>query len=88
MYATGQKIPSFPSLDVVTKLIQEKKGNYVPVFVRIPADLITPSMAYLRMSHNSKYSFLLESIIGGENMGRYSFLGAGRTKILYSWATL
>ena len=82
MRATRQNVPSFPSLDEVTKLIQEKKGNYVPVFVRIPADLITPSMAYLRISHNSTYSFLLESVIGGENVGRYSFLGAGRISAL------
>lgn len=34
-------------------------------------------MAYLRVSKDSKYSFLLESVINGENVARYSFIGAG-----------
>ncbi len=34
-------------------------------------------MAYLRVAKDSKYSFLLESVIGGENVARYSFIGAG-----------
>jgi len=35
-------------------------------------------MVYLRVANNSKYSFLLESIVGGENIARYSFIGAGQ----------
>ncbi len=58
-------------------IVKEKRGNCVPIFVEIPADLITPCMAYLKISENSKYSFLLESVIAGENIARYSFLGAG-----------
>lgn len=34
-------------------------------------------MAYLRIAKGSKYSFLLESVIAGENIARYSFIGAG-----------
>jgi len=34
-------------------------------------------MAYLRIAKDSKYSFLLESVIAGENIARYSFIGAG-----------
>jgi anthranilate synthase component 1 len=34
-------------------------------------------MAYLRIAKDSKYSFLFESIIGGENVARYSFIGSG-----------
>jgi anthranilate synthase component 1 len=34
-------------------------------------------MAYLRIAKDSKYSFLLESVIAGENVARYSFIGAG-----------
>lgn len=34
-------------------------------------------MAYLRIAKDSKYSFLLESVVGGENVARYSFIGAG-----------
>ena len=57
--------------------MKEKKGNCVPVFVELPADLITPCMAYLRIAKDSKYSFLLESVVAGENLARYSFIGAG-----------
>lgn len=58
-------------------IIREKRGNCIPIFVQLPADLITPCMAYLRIAKDSKYSFLLESVIAGENIARYSFVGAG-----------
>jgi anthranilate/para-aminobenzoate synthase component I len=45
--------------------------------VQLPADLITPCMAYLRIAKDTKYSFLLESVIAGENVARYSFIGVG-----------
>lgn len=75
----SQKLPAYPSLTTVEQLIaREKRGNCVPVYVELPADLITPCMAYLRIAKDSKYSFLLESVIGGENVARYSFIGAGQ----------
>jgi anthranilate synthase component 1 len=74
-----QTVPSKPSLQTVTDIIQTRKlGNCVPVFIELPADLCTPCMAYLRIAKDSKYSFLLESVIAGENMARYSFIGAGK----------
>lgn len=51
----------------------------MPVFIQLPADLITPTAAYLKVSNGSRYSFMLESIVGGESMGRYSFIGAGES---------
>jgi hypothetical protein len=36
-------------------------------------------MAYLRIAKDAKYSFLLESVIGGESVARYSFIGAGES---------
>ncbi|KAG8720680.1 hypothetical protein FRC11_003114, partial [Ceratobasidium sp. 423] len=36
-------------------------------------------MAYLRLAKDSKYSFILESVIAGENIARYSFVGAGES---------
>ncbi|KZV69669.1 anthranilate synthase component [Peniophora sp. CONT] len=79
----AQKLPAFPSYEAVERLIlQEKRGNCVPVFVQLPADLITPVIAYLRIAQNSKYSFLLESVIAGENVARYSFIGADPFKVL------
>jgi anthranilate synthase component 1 len=73
-----QSLPAFPPLSTVERLIlEEKRGNCVPVYVELPADLITPCMAYLRIAKDSKYSFLLESAVAGENVARYSFIGAG-----------
>jgi anthranilate synthase component 1 len=50
----------------------------VPVFIEIPADLLTPVAAYLKVAHGSEHSFLLESVTGGESLARYSFVGAGK----------
>ncbi|MBU1631317.1 MAG: chorismate-binding protein, partial [Candidatus Omnitrophica bacterium] len=52
-----------------------KKGLVVPIYREILADLATPVSAFIKLSKKSKYSFLLESVEGGENIGRYSFLG-------------
>ena len=46
----------------------------MPVFVELPADLDTPLSAYLRL-RPGPYSFLLESVEGGEKWARYSFIG-------------
>jgi anthranilate synthase component 1 len=51
-------------------------GNTIPLSRMVPADLMTPLSAYLRLADGRSYSFLLESIQGGERMARYSFLGA------------
>lgn len=76
---TDQKLPTFPPQSTVEKLIlNEKRGNCVPIYIELPADLITPCMAYLRTAKDSKYSFLLESVIAGENVARYSFIGSGK----------
>ncbi len=52
-----------------------KKGNVIPLFERIPADLDTPVGAYIKLASKHKNSFLLESIEGGEKLARYSFIG-------------
>ncbi|MBI4428057.1 MAG: anthranilate synthase component I [Ignavibacteriales bacterium] len=51
------------------------KGNVVPVFDTLLADTETPVSVYLKLKDESPYSFLLESIEGGEKLARYSFLG-------------
>ena len=76
----NQTLHAYPPLEDVSRLIlAEKRGNCVPVFVQLPADLLTPTAAYLKISNGSRYSFILESVVGGENMGRYSFIGAGES---------
>ena len=50
-------------------------GNFVPVYQELVADLDTPVSAWYRVCSDRPYSFLLESVEGGESLGRYSFLG-------------
>jgi len=52
-----------------------KRGTFVPVWKEVMADLLTPVSAFLKIAEHSDYAFLLESVEGGEHVGRYSFLG-------------
>lgn len=55
--------------------------NRVPVVLETFADLDTPLSIYLKLA-NQPYSYLLESVVGGERFGRYSFIGlAAGTRI-------
>ena len=47
----------------------------MPVCKEIVADLLTPVSAFLKIAEHADYAFLLESVEGGEHVGRYSFLG-------------
>ena len=52
--------------------------NRIPLMLEAFADLETPLSLYLKLAHSKdqgKYSFLLESVVGGERFGRYSFIG-------------
>ncbi len=57
-----------------------KKGNLIPVYKEILADMETPVSAFLKLGKSS-YAYLLESVEGGENQGRYSFLSTGSGRI-------
>ena len=61
-----------PSLDEIRGMAG--RGNLVPVYREIEADLETPVSAYLKIAR-PPYSFLLESVEGGERLARYSFIG-------------
>lgn len=52
-----------------------KKGDLVPVYRRLLADLETPVSVFMKLGGDGNVSFLLESVEGGEQVGRYSFLG-------------
>ncbi|MFO0045224.1 MAG: anthranilate synthase component I, partial [Armatimonadota bacterium] len=65
-------------------LDQAKSGKAVPVMRDIRADIETPVSAYWKLAHDQKYSFLLESVTGGENLARYSILGVKPKKIVRS----
>src|SRR5712691_749649 len=61
-----------------------QRGTFVPVYKEIVADLLTPVSAFLKIAEHSDYAFLLESVEGGEHVGRYSFLGKDPFLILRS----
>lgn len=52
-----------------------KQGNVIPVYETLFLDTETPVSVYLKIKDESPTSFLLESVEGGEKLGRYSFLG-------------
>ncbi|HWY26838.1 MAG TPA: anthranilate synthase component I [Candidatus Angelobacter sp.] len=58
-----------------------KQGNLVPVYDTFTADLLTPVGAHLRLARDAKYSFLLESVEGGETIARYTFTGANPEEV-------
>jgi len=62
-----------PSFETVKTLAG--RGNLIPIYREILADLETPVSAFMKIAR-SDYAFLLESVEGGEKWGRYSFLGA------------
>ena len=51
-----------------------KQGNLIPVYKEIVADLETPVSTFMKIDRGG-YSYLLESVEGGEKIARYSFLG-------------
>lgn len=70
----------FPDFAQFTDLAQQ--GNFIPVYQEWIADLETPVSAWYKVCAGQKYNFLLESVEGGEKLGRYSFLGADPVWIL------
>ncbi|MGE8319501.1 MAG: anthranilate synthase component I [Comamonas sp.] len=60
------------------KSLADQGYNRIPLVAEAFADLETPLSLYLKLAHthdDGKYSFLLESVVGGERFGRYSFIG-------------
>ncbi|MBI2910573.1 MAG: chorismate-binding protein, partial [Chloroflexi bacterium] len=56
-------------------------ANLLPVYREIAADLETPVSAYLKIARG-RYGFLLESVEGGERLGRYSFIGSEPRRVI------
>ena len=73
----------YPSLEQVKATAGQ--GNLVPVYKSINADLETPVSAYLKVARGP-YSYLLESVEGGERLGRYSFIGTEPYKVVQTGA--
>ncbi len=67
------------------KSLSAQGFNRIPLMVEAFADLETPLSLYLKLAHgqgDGKYSFLLESVVGGERFGRYSFIGLPARSLL------
>ena len=62
-----------PSIDDIRDL--REQGNLCPIYAEIMADLETPVSAFLKIARGP-HSFLLESVTGGQHIGRYSFIGS------------
>jgi len=77
--------------DKETFLQRARQGNLVPVWRELLTDQETPVWAYERLRSDMRnqgvpaYTFLLESVEGGENVARYSFLGGRPRSIFRAW---
>ncbi|KKK19052.1 hypothetical protein P175DRAFT_0504051 [Aspergillus ochraceoroseus IBT 24754] len=76
-----------PALETAKDVISQSRNsqyppNLLPLTASIPADLLTPTLAYLKLAEKSKLSFLYESAATTETIGRYSFVGADPRKVL------
>jgi anthranilate synthase component 1 len=71
-----------PTRDEFQTLAQ--RGNLVPVYRELPADLETPVSVYLKLRERAsrRESFLLESVEGGEQIARYSFIGVEPSRVI------
>src|ERR1700687_2112260 len=68
-----------PSKEEFLKLAEQ--GNLIPVYYEVLADAETPVSAYQKLRKMGP-SFLLESVEGGEPLGRYSFVGANPRELI------
>jgi anthranilate synthase component 1 len=69
----------FPELAVVKQAFAAGRPTYIPLARRVLSDALSPVLAYRRLvkpDDRLAPSFLLESVVGGQRIGRYSFLGA------------
>jgi anthranilate synthase component 1 len=67
-------MPHRPTFDEFASLA--RTHTVVPVYRRLTGDTLTPVSAFCKVQEGD-WSFLFESVVGGERVGRYSFLGAG-----------
>ena len=77
--------PASPSPRDFLKLSREH--TLVPVYRTVTADLETPVSAFLRIAAEEPEAFLLESVEGGEHVGRYTFIGIEPYKKIVSRGT-
>lgn len=66
------------------EFLQKASGKRMPVYADVLCDLDTPLTAYWKIAHDEPLSFLLESVTGGEQVGRYSLLGTRPRRTLFT----
>ncbi|MFC1503892.1 anthranilate synthase component I [Spirochaetota bacterium] len=69
------------SLKDIEVFHSEGKYNTIPLYAEMYSDFDTPLSVFSKL-YKEKYCFLLESITGGENIARYSFLGSNPTEVI------
>jgi anthranilate synthase component I len=74
----------YPDFEVFSELASQ--GNLIPVYREIMADMDTPVSAFKKID-DGRFSFLLESIEGGEKWARYTFLGSNPAVVIRSKGT-
>jgi anthranilate synthase component 1 len=70
------------------KSLAAQGHNRIPLIAEAFADLETPLSLYLKLVGHQKYGFLLESVVGGERFGRYSFIGLPARTLLRATGTV
>ena len=76
-----------PSLDEFSRLVDQARADgirFVPVFRQLTADTLTPVTAWQRLA-DGPWSFLFESVVGGEKVGRFSFVGSNPFLSITAW---
>jgi anthranilate synthase component I len=72
-----------PTLEQVLETARRGDNNLIPIYRDVPADLETPVSAFLKVARG-EYSFLYESVEGGERLARYSFIGTEPYRVYQS----
>lgn len=69
-------------MDKQTFFSLAKTHTAIPVYKRLLADVLTPVSLFLNIREGAKFPFLLESVEGGEQLARYSFIGRDPYQVL------
>ncbi len=77
-------MPHRPTFDEFAALARDH--TVVPVYRRLTGDTLTPVSAFCKLQEGD-WSFLFESVVGGERVGRYSFLGSGPFRTFEAFGT-
>src|SRR6516225_1230331 len=82
MVGAERRMRYFPSLEEFVVLAED--ASVVPVYRQLVGDTLTPVSAFCKIQEG-EWAFLFESVVGGERLGRYSFLGSGPFLRFQAW---